>query len=85
MGVLIIMDEFKVVGIAKVDFKSKDSDDKIEGTNLYVTSSDLKVDGLKAEKFFLKKDILLPDGLKVGAKISLVYNRYGKVAGVSLV
>jgi len=75
----------KVIGISKVDFKPKDSDNSIKGTNLFISQEREGVQGVFAEKQFIREAVQIPAGLKVGTIIDLSYNRYGKVDSINLV
>ena len=66
-----------VVGKSQVDFIAKDGSN-IKGTNLFVNHLDEHVDGLKAEKFFIKASIDCSD-IKAGDTIDILFNQKGKV------
>ena len=66
-----------VVGKSKVDF-SNASGEIIRGTTLYVTHIVDNVEGLKAEKFFIKESISCND-VNVGDNIEIFFNQRGKV------
>ena len=54
----------KLLGFMGVDFTNKDGE-QIVGMNIFVAFKDENVHGLRAEKFFLKEGISLPEQVKV--------------------
>lgn len=75
--------ECTLIGIAILDFVSKSNGGNVKGHNLFVTYADPRVIGLKCEKFFVGENVALPN-LKPNDSIVLAFNRYGKVAGVTI-
>lgn len=69
----------KLIGFRESSFQPKDSNERIEGFNLYFAFPEDNVTGEACERVFLSKKKM--DGYvpKLGDKIGLVYNRYGKV------
>lgn len=77
----------KILGIKNLEFIGKDGK-KVEGQNIYCGELITKGgNGYQTEKFFLSKKKLQDLGakLEVGDEIEVLYNKYGKVAGISLV
>lgn len=77
---------FKIVGIEKVDYKSRRSGNQVRGTNLYVhyPSEDRPdLQGERCEKLYVKETIDC-SSLSVGDDIEVYYNRYGNVDMVHL-
>ena len=72
----------KVIGIQLLDFASP-SGDHIEGTNIFGGFKDEAVDGLRTEKFFVKKEVELPKELKIGDTVNIFFNHKGKVEAIS--
>jgi hypothetical protein len=68
-------------GYSEVNFKT-DRGDHIEGLNLYVSYEDNNVIGEKCERFFVNKDIAIPN-LKVGDSLNLFFNHRGKVESIT--
>ena len=66
-----------VVGKSLVNFSAADGS-VIKGTNLFVTHIDEHVEGLKAEKFFIKESINTSD-IKPNDTIEILFNQRGKV------
>ena len=73
----------KLLGYATLDFTSSDGK-VIKGTSVYAASEDENVKGLRADKLFLREDINLPDGVKVGDTIDVTFNMKGKPESVQL-
>ena len=74
----------KLVGYRKTSFTPKDSNDVIDGYNLYLTYSDEKVTGEACERVFLTSTKMAGYKPEVGDELSVVYNRYGKVDHLDL-
>jgi len=77
---------FRIVGIEKVDYTSKNTGDRVRGTNLYVHYPSEDRPGLQGErcdKLYVKEAIDC-SSLSVGDDIEVYYNRYGKVDMVHL-
>lgn len=70
-----------IVGFQKLSFMNNNNE-KIEGTNLFVTYVDESVEGKRADKFFIKRDISFPKDVKIGDTINLVFNQKGKVEAI---
>lgn len=75
-----------IIGVNAISFKGKDGN-LVEGSSIYVTSPldpTKGGSGCSAEKFFLSKARLaeLDFTPRVGDKIEVLFNRYGKVAAV---
>ena len=77
---------FRFVGIEKVDYTSRNTGDRVRGTNLYVHYPSEDRPGLQGErcdKLYVKEAIDC-SSLSVGDDIEVYYNRYGKVDMVHL-
>lgn len=74
----------RVLGVAAVDFVSNDGN-RIKGTSLYVAFADEAVTGEKCDKVFLRGEIELPQGIKIGSEVELGFNMRGKVESISAV
>lgn len=68
----------KLLGIQVVDFLNG-SGEKISGWNIFTGFEDANVQGLRTEKFFLKKGISLPEDVKLNDDIEISFNYKGKV------
>ena len=73
----------KLLGFMGVDFKNKQTGEQIVGMNIFVAFKDENVHGLKAEKFFLKEGIVLPEQVKVNDTLELSFNYKGKVESIT--
>ena len=65
-----------------VDFTNKDGE-RIVGMNIFVAFKDENVHGLKAEKFFLKEGIALPEQVKVNDTLEISFNYKGKIESIT--
>lgn len=78
----------KILGIESTSFTSKDGV-KISGKTFFVTEplSPNKGEGSSAERFFMSaaKLAALDFTPAVGQEVTVLYNRFGKVAALSLV
>ena len=72
---------FQVIGIEKIDFKTRDGD-VIRGHRLHLAFEKKDIEGLAVENVFVKESISLDD-IQVGDNVLLFYNKYGKVADVT--
>lgn len=74
---------YKVLGFKTGVFTDKTTHEVISYSKLYVSFSDKNVTGEACEALSVKRELL--NGLKVGDKVEIRYNRYGKPVGVELV
>lgn len=72
----------KLLGVMKVNF-TNNQNESVQGTNLFVAFQDENVEGLRAEKFFLKDAIALPKETKINDVIDIVFNFKGKIEAVN--
>lgn len=72
----------KLLGVMKVNF-TNNQNESVQGTNLFVAFQDEKVEGLRAEKFFLKDNIALPKETKINDVIDIVFNFKGKIEAIN--
>lgn len=70
----------KLIGIQPIKFTNNNGD-IITGTNIFCAFADENVDGLRAEKFFLKNGVKLPE-CKLNDMIDISFNMKGKVEAV---
>lgn len=68
---------FKLLGIQILSFKANNGD-LIAGTNIWVAYPDENVNGLKAQKFFLKEEFKLPD-CKPNDNLRLTFDMKGRI------
>ena len=74
----------KLLGFMGVDFNNKDGE-QIVGMNIFVAFKDENVHGLRAEKFFLKEGISLPEQVKVNDTLEISFNYKGKIESITIV
>lgn len=74
----------KLLGFMGVDFTNKDGE-QIVGMNIFVAFNDENVHGLRAEKFFLKEGISLPEQVKVNDTLEISFNYKGKIESITIV
>lgn len=79
-------DNFTVIGIEHRSYLSKKTGKNVEGYNLYLTQevADKNVLGVRCFSEWLSPD-LYSDDIAVGSIVSLGYNRFGRVAFVSVI
>lgn len=70
-----------VLGIKKVNFQADDGR-TIDGVTLYGSYDADGVDGVATDKAFVSSDKFNGVEVKVGDKVELLYNKYGKVAAI---
>lgn len=78
-------EKFKVIGIEHRSYVSKKTGKDVEGYNLYLVQepNDSSVIGVRCLSVWLQPDIF-SEYIAVGCEVSLVYNRFGHVVGVSV-
>lgn len=74
----------KLLGVMKVNF-TNNQNESVQGTNLFVAFQDENVEGLRAEKFFLKDTIALPKETKINDVIDIVFNYKGRIEAINKV
>lgn len=74
----------RLLGVMKVNF-TNNQNESVQGTNLFVAFQDENVEGLRAEKFFLKDNIALPKETKINDVIDIVFNFKGKIEAINKV
>lgn len=67
-----------LLGYSKIDFVS-DKGDHVEGNNIYISFNDENVTGQKCERVFVKKDIQIPEQVKIGDSLNLYFNNKAKL------
>lgn len=72
----------QVAGITSINFQNN-AGEIVKGHNLYVLFPDENVDGLKAEKLFVKEGIELPKDFKVQDVIEVTFNIKGRVEKIT--
>lgn len=78
----------KIIGVRFLDFDAPDGK-HVSGVNIWVTEERENVDGVVAEKFFLSSHNLSymginPSDIVVGAHMTVMYNRYGRIVECSI-
>lgn len=79
----------EITGIKVVSFKGQDGK-AVQGVKLYVIDHDVPVmagvacDSLFLSCFLLDKIGMTPDDFKVGDRLTVSYNKYGKIQSVSV-
>lgn len=71
----------KLVGIQPIHF-TNNSGEEVNGTNIYCLYEDENVNGVKADKFFLKAGMTLPAGTQINDVLDLSFNMRGKVESI---
>lgn len=72
----------KLLGVMKVSF-TNNQNEAVQGTNIFVAFQDENVEGLRAEKFFLKDSIALPKETKINDVVDIVFNFKGKIESIN--
>ena len=77
----------KVIGFSERSFTAKDTGALIEGMNIFVTFESKRTTGLSCDRFFISQKRLEECGYNpsLGDDIEILYNRYGKITGISLI
>lgn len=79
-------EKFTVIGIEHRSYVSKKTGKNVEGYNLYLTQEvdDENVIGVRCYSEWLSP-VMYSDEIDVGSVVSLGYNRFGRVASVTVV
>lgn len=79
-------EKFTVIGIEHRSYVSKKTGKNVEGYNLYLSQdvNDKNLLGVRCCSVWLSPD-LYSDEIEVGSVVSLGYNRFGRVAFVTVV
>lgn len=79
-------EKFTVIGIEHRSYVSKKTGKNVEGYNLYLSQEvdDKNVLGVRCYSEWLAPE-LFSDEIEVGSVVSLGYNRFGRVASVTVV
>lgn len=79
-------EKYTVIGIEHRSYTSKKTGKPVEGYNLYLTQEASSTDllGVRCYSEWLSPE-LYSDEIELGSVIVLGYNRFGRVAGVSVV
>lgn len=67
----------KLLGVQKLDFETREGE-RIIGTNIYTQYPDDYVEGVKCEKFFIRKSVDVSN-LKIDSFYDLTFDRRGKI------
>lgn len=67
----------KLIGIQSIDFTNTKGE-QVKGKNVFLIFADDKVEGLCADKFFLKEGITLPKGIEINSDIDVLFDRKGR-------
>ena len=71
----------KFLGVQGIHFVNNNGEE-VNGTNIFCAFQDENVEGLRAEKFFLKDGITLPKGTQLNDTIDIIFSRKGKVEAI---
>lgn len=79
-------DKFTVIGIEHRSYVSKKTGKNVEGYNLYLSQevNDKNVLGVRCYSEWLSPE-LFSDEIEVGSVVFIGYNRFGRVASVTVV
>jgi len=72
-----------LLGFRQLDFVGQDGN-VVKGTTMYVSHQETGVTGVMTDKLFIKPEIPMPEGLKVGKPFHVYFNKRGKVEAISL-
>lgn len=74
--------QMKLLGKMGVLFVNN-AGEEIKGTNVFVAFKDENVIGLRAEKFFLKDGIDLPEDVKINDVLEISFNYKEKIESIT--
>ena len=73
----------QVLGVANIDFTTKEGQ-AVKGTSLYVAYEAEGVEGLKADRFFVRDGVAIPKEMKINDMLEVDFNNRGKLEGIKL-
>lgn len=73
----------QIIGKQSLDFTTKEGQ-VIRGTNLFVAYKSENVEGLKAEKIFVRDGVVIPKELKMNDKAELNFDNRAKIESIVL-
>ena len=78
-------EKYTVIGIEHRSYVSKKTGKNVEGYNLYLTqvTDEKNVMGVRCYSEWLSPE-MFSDDIEVGSEVMLSYNRFGRVAAVSV-
>lgn len=78
-------EKFTVIGIEHRSYVSKKTGKNVEGYNLYLSQEVAfrNLMGVRCYSEWISPE-LYSDDIEVGSEVTLTYNRFGRVAGVSV-
>lgn len=69
----------KVIGMKSIDFTNRESGEKVQGTNIFVNYAEDGVDGLKADKIFIRKNsVVSVPNFVYGKEYDFIYEGLGR-------
>ena len=79
-------EKYNVIGIEHRSYVSKKTGKNVEGYNLYLTQevNDKNLMGVRCYSEWLSAE-MYSDELQIGTVVSLGYNRFGRVASVTVI
>jgi len=72
----------KLLGIMELNFKNSNGE-QVQGANIFVSYQDENVIGEKTDKFYVKKEIAIPEQIKIGDVLNISFNCKGKVEAIT--
>ncbi|NLH02396.1 MAG: hypothetical protein GX488_11055 [Clostridiales bacterium] len=78
------MQEYTVEGFRPYKITVRETGEVKEGVTVFCSYTDEHITGTGMEKFSISNDKLGVVSLKVGMLIAPIYNKYGKVDGISV-
>ena len=73
----------KVVGFEKKTLKSKKTGNEFNSATVYLEEPCKNGVGMRTESVFTFED-RVPDDLKIGSEVKVLYNRYGSVESIEI-
>ena len=73
--------QMKLLGFMPMDFESQNGE-RIKGMNIFTAFKQDNVQGLCTSKFFLREDIVLPEGTKINDLLEVSFTNRGKIDSI---
>ena len=72
----------QVIGKQHLDFTTREGQ-SVKGTNLFVAYKAENIEGLKADKIFVRDGISIPKEMKMNDKLDISFDNRGKIEAIS--
>lgn len=72
----------RLLGVQNLHFNNENGD-LVKGDNIFVAFKDENIQGMRTERFFVKEEIGLPEGVKINDVIDISFKFKGKIERIT--